>query len=155
MRFCNLPHSLLLYLFSTKNVPPECLRYLTTSSLDGVYGVSATTYVLFFLLTVALEAPIYWYFLRDRITPASRWVAALFCINLCTHPLAILGFPQFFALAGDTKLTALVATEVFAPVVEGLVLWKLLNIPPRVAFVASVAANLFSWEMGGLIAGLL
>ncbi|MEZ4750910.1 MAG: hypothetical protein R3B54_09900 [Bdellovibrionota bacterium] len=155
MRFCNLPHSLLLYFFSSSSVPPECREYLNANSLDGVFGVTGGTYFVFFLLTTALEAPVYWYFLKGEIRPTSRLVAVVICLNLCTHPLAILGFPQFFALAGFTKLTALLFTELFALLVEGLVLWKVLQISPKASFAASFTANLFSWELGGLIAVFL
>ncbi|MCB0406398.1 MAG: hypothetical protein KDD51_16570 [Bdellovibrionales bacterium] len=155
MKFCNLPHSLILYLFSANNVPHECHEYLASTSLDGVYGVTGKTYFVFFLLTATLEAPVYWYFVKDSLRTVSKFTAVVLVLNLCTHPLAILGFPQFFALAGFTKLAALWATELFAPTVEGLVLWQVLDLPPKTSFLAALAANLFSWELGGLLAALL
>jgi hypothetical protein len=45
----------------------------------------------------------------------------------------------------------ILAEEIFAPVVEAVILRKIANIPWLYAALISVAANLFSWWIGALL----
>lgn len=157
MNVCNFPHSLLIYFFSPGSLSDSCRQYLADTSLNGVFGIPASTYALLFLLTMLMEAPFYAFFLRGTQVSRTKafFLMALLCINLCTHPLAVLGFPQFFALAEWPKVWAILAAEVFAPVIEALILFALLQVPAKKSFLAAFAANFFSWQLGGLLAAAL
>jgi len=149
---CHLPHHLFLYWFFPRALTATCQAYFADTSLNGIFGVPAGTYFPLFLLTNCLELPFYFYTFRGQAL--AHKLGRLLLLNLATHPLVALGFPQFFALAGYPRAWALFSSELFAPALEAGLLVGLWRVPLRHAALTAFAANLFSWEIGGLLLGL-
>lgn len=147
---CNGGLSVFLYFISKSSLSPTCQALLSDRSLNNVFGLEGKTYFFYLFLTILIEAPIYFAFLRKTL-PLSRLVLWFVALNLLTHPLVGGLFPQFFALAGWSKAEGLLFSEVFAPTAEALALWGLAGVPYKRAFAAAWAANLFSWGVGGFI----
>jgi len=144
---CFAAPSVIKYLLHSAWVSETCRNLLSDRSLNGVFGVSAGAYAYVFLLTLAFELPIYYFSLKKQLSPLRLLLAVLF-LNLATHPLVVLGIPQFVALAEQPKLLAIVIGEIFAPIAEGLFLWSLLSISWKRAIIVAFAANFFSWSVG-------
>lgn len=106
-----------------------------------------------FVLTLALEQPVYLLFLRKRFE--SWWAPSAFTVfvNLLTHPLLWFCLKQADPDVLDLK-TVLVA-EAVVVFVEGLALWLILRRRMKtrpaagLALAASLAANATSF-LGGL-----
>ncbi len=150
---CQLPPAIFSYLLHPGWLNRECFKFLDDKSLNGVYGVTASSYLMIFSLTCLLEGPFYAWTLRRWSWPKIIWSVVI--LNLSTHPLVAMGFPQFFALAGFSKGTCYAFSELFAPTVECLILGVLFQVPWKKALGTAFAANLFSWWAGGLLAGFL
>ena len=155
MNSCLLPHQALLNLFRLGT--PECQAFFYDTSLNGIFGTTASQYVPLFLLTCLLEFPVYYFLLKSEWKRLGwqKTLGWILCINLCTHPLVCLGFPSFFGMAELPRGYGLLVSEAFAPLTEGLILWTLAEIPPRRSFVTTLLANLLSWELGGLLLSFL
>lgn len=147
---CHLPPALVGYFFSWTS--QECTRLLSDRSLNGIYGVTLTSYLLLFALTCLLEGP--FYFRTMGTQPLKRKLCGVLTLNLCTHPLVVLGFPQFFALNGYPRWASLLSSEIFAGSVEAAILSVLFSLPMRVSAAWAIATNLFSWWVGGLLVTL-
>jgi hypothetical protein len=119
--------------------------------------LSIQEYAQLFGLTFALEVPVYHAVCRRTRTYFGSWSLAgrVFLLNLLTHPLVCFGFPSFAARAGIEGGTSLALSEVFAVLMEGLVLSCLWELPMRRALAGALVANLASWWVGTHIYGWL
>jgi hypothetical protein len=114
----------------------------------------AGSYLKIFGLTCLFEAPFYFWGLAGANRSFATKLAAVVILNLSTHPLVGLGFPQFFALNELPRADSILFSEIFVPVVEGLGLFFLLGLSARRAACVSCFANLFSWWFGGWLIGV-
>ena len=104
-------------------------------------------YLPFFLKTFVLELPIYFLFLRTlKNVPVILKVNTV--LNLATHPVVFFTIPLILTQLNATYLHYLVVAEIFAPLVEALVLFKVYKISLGRAVLAALCANLFSWSVG-------
>lgn len=104
-----------------------------------------------YLLTLLLETPVYWYFLR-KYCPAWKAVAFSIIINAITLP-----FVWFvFYPAIQDYWTFFAAAELFAFIAEAVLVMLLIpKTTARKAFLASLAANAASATVGLALAFLL
>lgn len=103
------------------------------------------TYLLFFAATVAIEAPFYFWLLRRQTFLRSlAWILA---INVMTHPLVVYVWPRVCESHFIRYREAMLLGELLVPLAEGLVLWKLIPLAPRGAFLTAFVANFFSWYL--------
>ena len=104
-------------------------------------------YLPFFLKTFVLELPIYFLFLRTlKNVPVILKMNTV--LNLATHPVVFFIIPLILTQLNATYLHYLVVAEIFAPLVEALVLFKVYKISLGRAVLAALCANLFSWSVG-------
>ena len=107
-----------------------------------------TDYLPYFLKTFILELPIYALILKSQQS-FGKTLAANSLLNLATHPIIFILFPIILPKLGEFNyLNYLVAAEIFAPLVEAILLAKVFKLKIGWAVVSSVAANLFSWSVG-------
>lgn len=147
---CYAPPAVLGYLTHGPWVTPACREFLSDKTLNGVFGLTGKEYAFAFVLTVLIEAPFYFVALKGRLKLDQILVYAI-ALNLATHPLVLIGLPQFFALAEFPKVTPILLGEIFAPAFEGLMLWRLAGLSWQRAFGFAILANLISWTAGVLV----
>lgn len=136
---CITPWNVVLNLFQAH----ECTAiYQSPVTSDPV---SFLEYLPYFLKTCALELPIYWLFLKGK-KGFLQILMINILLNLSTHPIVFFIIPLL--LKGGTYFQYLSVAEFFAPLVEFLILWRGFKVDGRVALLAAVAANLFSWGLG-------
>lgn len=119
-----------------------------------IYGLTTLTepfsfveYLPFFLKTLVLELPIYFLFLR-RLKSIPTILKLNTLANLATHPIVFFIIPIALMQLNGTYLNYLVTAEIFAPLVETLILYKVFKLSPSRSFAAALCANLFSWSVG-------
>jgi hypothetical protein len=101
-----------------------------------------------FLVTVAVEGPIVWWFVRAREASVLRVGATVLLANLASHPAVWFIFTQLL-LVGTVAYT--LTTEAWAVLVEAvLYVLALRDVGPRRALAASLVANLASYLVGVL-----
>jgi len=104
-------------------------------------------YLPFFLKTMLLEFPIYYFFLRKAYR-LDKILLINFLINLATHQIIFLAMPSVFIKLDFNYYQYLMIAEIFAPTVEALLLRFAYKLNWKTAILASVLANLFSWTVG-------
>jgi len=119
----------------------------------GPLNATAAEYLKALALTLVLEWPVYFLFLKNRWKiPRISWVVLV--INLLTHPAVWFFWPWVLEsgfLHGRVSFGGYVAiAEIFAPTIEALALWKM-KVPLQRAILAAICANLFSWGVGAWI----
>ena len=105
------------------------------------------SYVLLFAQSNALELPVLaWGYRRTQAVPRTLALGTL--SNLVTHPVVIF----LFLSSGWSHLTAVLAAELFAVVVEAFLHTGFgTGLRLRATLVWSLAANLVSWQAGPLL----
>ena len=103
-------------------------------------------YVYTFMQSNLLEVPVYWLFYRKRLG-IGRTLLLVTLANAVTHPLVFFGFMG----SRLSFLTSIVLAEIFAVVAETLLDRTFAQIPLGLAFVAALAANLFSWQLAPIL----
>ena len=146
--FCYTPPGLILDLFSAAN--SECRAVLGQAS--DLPDVNLLVYLKYFFLTCLLESPFYFVAVKYQFR---QFLSAVILCNLATHPMVCFGIPWIISLVHGTYENGLFVGEIFAPVVEALLLIWVWKVPKTRAWVLSVLANLFSWWAGIYAAQLL
>lgn len=138
---CITPWYLVWNLFN----PHQCGEIYALTSLTEPF--SLVEYLPYFLKTFALELPVYFIFLRTlkRIPEILKINTVL---NLATHPIVFYLIPVILMQLNANYLNYLVVAEIFAPLVEALILYRIFKVRVSRAFAASICANLFSWSVG-------
>lgn len=144
---CVTPWGLLLSLLGAYDVNSVCYEIHHSPVEPGEW--SWAFYLPFFGMTLLLESPIYFFGL-SALSKLKR-IQAILLVNLATHPIIFYAFPEVLSRMSATYGTYLLAAEIFAPVVEALILWKGFRLPPLRAFTISIATNLISWWIGVLL----
>ena len=104
-------------------------------------------YAQVFLQTNLLELPIYFLFYR-RTLSFKKVLLLTFLLNSITNPLVFFGFANL----GLTLLIAVLSAECFAISVEALFPYLCLEKnTARVSILASLTANLVSWQLGPVL----
>lgn len=100
------------------------------------------TYLYIFLQSNLIEVPFYYLFLRRLYSPLNSF-GLITAINSLTHPLV------FFILMNlkNTYLENILLAESFAVASEALFLFWICQLNWKTAFLASLVANLASWQM--------
>lgn len=105
-----------------------------------------------YLLTVAVETPVLFFFLSPR-HPARRRLAAGLWLTACTYPVVVLVLPLLFS--GSPRAAYLVAAEAFAPAAECALFWAAFGERAQLSrvsmwrdFAAITGANLLSFIAG-------
>lgn len=107
-------------------------------------------YIEQFLIGIALEAPVLYYFFREK--GLEDILAATLALNTVTHPLLLYVVP----LIEVNYLLSLFASEIAVIAVEMYLLGFLFEQSSRRTFVkASVLANLASWQLAPFLLYLL
>lgn len=138
---CLAPWSVIINQFTAHSCTEIYTSGLPTESTNLI------EYLPFFLKTCVLEFPIYYLILYQ----IKKWNQLLFIsvlLNLATHPFIFLGLPVIFAQFNGNYFQYLITAEVFAPIVEMLMLFYLFKIKWRLAFFSALLANLVSWTIG-------
>jgi hypothetical protein len=117
-------------------------------SSDEVTVHSLSLYFYIFFMTCALEAPFYISYLMFRKLGLLRSTQILILCNLATHPLVTFGFPWLAQSFNWNTAQSSLAKEIFAPLVESLLIRRLGKLGWTESFALGVAANLFSWWVG-------
>ncbi len=141
--FCYTPPGLAIDLISQSLSSAECREVL--GQLSEVPEVSLLIYLKYFFLTCLLESPFYWMAVRSG---TRRFLSAVVLCNLATHPIVCFGIPFLMSLVHGNYGQGLAVGEVFAPVVEALLLIGVWKVPQARAWTLSILANLFSWWVG-------
>jgi len=99
-------------------------------------------YAILFLKVLILECPFYFIALRR-----SLWLKAftvLVTANFLTHPLVAFGIPCI----AKTILGSIFVGELYAPIMEFFILWKVGKLKLSESFLVALIANIFSWQFG-------
>jgi len=111
-------------------------------------------YLVFFMLTCLMEGPIYWWATPHILSPLRR-IFVIFWVNIATHPVVTWVFPLLFSRLHRPNRETILTSELFAPVIEALMLKFQFKLPWHRALLASGVANLLSWWGGAYLAYLL
>ena len=103
-------------------------------------------YLYTFLQSSCLEVPIYFLFYRKQLTLSQTFLVVTLA-NSVTHPLVFFGFMG----SGLSYLTSVMAAESFAVIGETFLLGGATKIQYRTTFIASLTANLFSWQVAPVL----
>lgn len=141
MNQCLMPWSILINFF----VDHQCDVYYLAPAFDGSFPFSM--YLPYFLKTLLLELPIYYFFLRNLRT-WKEIVLINLNLNLATHPILFYGISALCSSYQSSYLTYLISAEIFAPLVETLLLIFVYKVNYKKAITAAVIANLISWSVG-------
>ncbi len=138
---CATPWALLINFFSNHT----CQEIYESGLPTDMYSFGA--YLPFFLKTILLEFPIYFLFLR-KAQSLPRLLLITLILNLATHPILFMVMPIVFSKFNLNYRQYLCIAEIFAPVIEGLLLKYYYQQSTRTSFWAALLANLFSWSVG-------
>jgi hypothetical protein len=127
---CDHSYSVFQYFLSG-----TCTEVFAVPPRDPQLGIGA--YLFFFALTCLLEWP--WY---------RQWRRVLL-LNALTHPLVVFVWPALIRGLGGGYGAYLLTAEAFAPMIEGMALWRIWRLTPLKALSLAWGANLFSWLCGG------
>ncbi len=116
-------------------------------------SVAGQAYLLLFVATWLLEAPVYGILLRNTIDGPSKLLQLTFILNLATHPLVTWGMPFVFNLLGGSNRLYLLTSELLAPLVEALLLHFVFNLNWTPSLWIAAITNLFSWWTGVYLFG--
>jgi hypothetical protein len=143
---CYAPDSVFQALVLPDSLSTVCLAVLTSDAVRS--HSSFLFYLLIFSLTCLLEAP--FYFAAGRLMGRSVRESAkqILLLNLATHPIVFWVIPFAMELLGKNIMAYVLTGEVFAPVVEALILQFWARYPWKYAWITAIAANLFSWWFG-------
>jgi hypothetical protein len=142
---CITPLAIAQYFSLSSELPARCLTVLGQTCY--IPAISPTKYALLFLGTVLFEIPIYFAFLRKKV-PIGSLVLWTLILNLATHPAVSFLIPRICAATESRLVDYVLWAEIFAPVVEALLLWKIARVNLGRAAVAALIANLLSWWAG-------
>lgn len=103
-------------------------------------------YLYTFAQTNFLELPFYYLVLRRRVDFRTCLLVVTFG-NLLTHPLV------FFGFLGSSRsyFASTLSAEVFAPVVEAIVIALATRASWKQAFGASLLSNFISWQIAPIV----
>jgi len=144
---CESPLQLVQYFLRSESLTETCRLSLATPSEPT--HTSLIFYLEFLALTLILEAAFYFVALRKE--PLLTKLNATVLANVATHPAVCFAFPWVTSLLALSRAIDLAGAEIFAPLVESLILVFVWNVPKVRAFTYMVAANLFSWWFGLII----
>ncbi|MGE3760136.1 MAG: hypothetical protein AB7H97_20390 [Pseudobdellovibrionaceae bacterium] len=140
---CEIPEILLLYFLSPDKISTRCHLIL---SWAAEYYPFTWSYFIYLGMTLVLEAPAYWYFLRPK-----KWWTPFFAGNFFTHPIVNFFFP-WMAMKLEWSHAADVGTsEIFAWLGEAIIISVFLKGNFRRGLLVSFIANLISWRLGSWI----
>lgn len=153
--YCTDPVQLAMVLLGTRGATPECVTYLL--EIPSPPSLSVEQYGLLFGLTLALEAPVYHWVSKRTKSYLGSWSLAgrVFLLNLLTHPLVCFGFPSFAQKAQIPYGVSLALSELFAVLLEALVLNCVWHIKMGRALFAAFVANITSWWLGTWLVGMV
>jgi hypothetical protein len=103
-------------------------------------------YLLIFLQSNLIECFVYGWCYRRKLT-VGRSVAITTLANSVTHPIVFFGFMS----ASFSYLHSIILAEAFAILVEAVLHAWSGRLPLRLAFRASLLANLTSWQLGPIL----
>ncbi len=144
---CTTPLGLILFQFGALETTTNCAEVFQTPVTPTPFDL--VEYLKYFLWTLGLELPLY-YFMLSNLAKLKRLQLSLL-VNIATHPIIFFVFPLILSHWNLTYRDYLLSAEIFAPLVEGFIIWKLFKSNPGRAFSAALSANLISWWLGVLI----
>ena len=144
---CLSPVSILLAIIKRDALDTGC--YFVLFSPTEMSNPRIGQYLFYFGMTLLLETPIYWF--ASRQTYFAR-IAQILILNLATHPLVIYGFPFFMSLLDRPHWETVFLSEMFAWILEALLLTRFFGYSTGRAVKISMSANLVSWWVGLYVA---
>jgi hypothetical protein len=105
-------------------------------------------YLGIFLMTCFLESIFYFLVGKWRKLTIPKIIEQILILNLATHPVVFFVFPYFVEGAGSDVFTYIWTAELFAFVIEALILKYRYRYSWALAILTSGLANLFSWTVG-------
>lgn len=138
---CITPWNLIWNLFNVH----QCSEIYELTTLTEPF--SFMEYLPFFLKTFALELPIYFIILRQlKNIPTVLQINTV--LNLATHPIVFFVIPIILTNLGANYLHYLATAEIFAPLIEALILFRIYKLSLARSLTAAISANLLSWSVG-------
>lgn len=134
------------------NRPLELECKVLLSSIETPVSMSTLTYVQTFAWTCGIEALVYLPLLLAKQNKLSRSIALIVTLNIATHPLVTFPFPIAGAALDLNVASAIILKEMFAPLIETLILRRASNLSWAEAAASAVTANLLSWWLGAYVA---
>lgn len=124
----------------------NCELVLKTSVLET--DTTLGKYLFVFLLTCLFESLFYFPIGKKQKVSNSKIVEQVLLLNSVTHPLVFFVFPYFLDRQGSDLFTYIWSAELFAFLVEAVLLKVRYRYSWTWALRASGLANLFSWTLG-------
>lgn len=146
---CYQPIEVLRYLLAPGQLDLIC--EINLSSPAGFSPLSSMDYLKLFCLTFLLEAPVYFLVLWPPRPVWFRVLGAILFVNLVTHPLMSFLFADWAQKGSWREIDYIGTSELFAFLVEALLIRLFLRQPWWRSALAAFGANLFSWWLGSLI----
>ncbi|MEQ1875028.1 MAG: hypothetical protein ABL958_00185 [Bdellovibrionia bacterium] len=145
--FCYTPYSVIQYFVARPTLHEECNMLL--SAPTWLPDMPLSEYLLYLIITCGLEAPFY---MSIRSLSWQKRVAAIFILNIATHPAVTFLWPVFLDKYDFTTAGMILTVETFAPVTEALILIFGFRVKPATAILVAFLANLVSWGLGLYVA---
>jgi hypothetical protein len=143
---CYTPPGLIAYLMNLGFMSRDCAQ--TMASPASFEAVAVGAYLTLFALTCTLETPFYLVALHGSKNSKFKKFLAIVLCNLATHPAVCFLIPYLVSLFHGSYASSLVVGEVFAPLLEGYLLYQIWRVRFARAMTWSIVANLFSWWVG-------
>jgi hypothetical protein len=135
--------------FANRSVELDCKIML--SSVESGSAMALNEYLRVFGWTCGLEAVVYLPLLLLKKNGFGRSLLVVIAANIATHPLITYVFPIVFESIGLGVASSVVMKELFAPLVETLVLRRFTNLTWLESATVSFGANFFSWWAGSAL----
>ena len=141
---CLGPTALMEFLLTPERLDIQCASLL----LLPVSTPNLHNYLKLFLITCAMEAPVYALVMRKYKFKPSKVLCVVVILNIATHPFVNFLLPVILKkiTADPTFAMQLLAGEIFAPVIEGLLHWRLTKLTAIGAITTAAIANILSWS---------
>jgi hypothetical protein len=143
---CYTPLVVIKAAFASNQLDALCLASL--KNIVTRNQISLGSYLLIFAATILLESPIY--FLAGKYCGQTirRICGQILLLNLATHPIVTWIIPPLAEGWRLDGLTTVLISEIFAPIVEAILLRKVYKYTRPIAILAAILANLCSWWLG-------
>ncbi len=146
MSSCNsLWHLFVHYLF---NDIEQLLCQIVLDQPVSSFRISFLTYLKIFGLTNLLEWPFYAFFLKRWGVSLKKSIGIVLILNLATHPIVCFVWPALGQAVGASYGQYIIFSEIFAPLIEAVILARLLKKSYVDCFWIALFCNLISWNIG-------
>ena len=148
---CYSPLNILLELIGHTQEPSLCSSLLHTpmseltpiTLIEYLKTLGLTLFLEFFFFLIPFI--FHGYTLREIL---KKGFQSAFLCNILSHPIIYFIFPALAVTCEMTYIDMLIRAEIFAPLLEAIVFFRIWKLNQPLSLASIVAANLTSWGVG-------